>query len=436
MKNLFRLALIGIPFILGFAPVSKTTSQPGDQLPAGYYVVVAAYREGQDDYAKKFADEINGKGHHASFGLDAGRKLIYVYLDQYSDFKESLREMEKTRNSGTFSDAWVRVMKGIEDGVVRKGDAEKTAAEKTVEAEKKPAEKPAATVYVAIPKEVVDQNTTTVTASSEPSTPVATETVYNKVTEVVENPKADPIIGPQTLSNTPIFLSLFNSTNGKVIDGEIEVIDTERQRTITKVKGNSYLTLPDPKSKTGSLTLVCNAFGYRKTSHEVNFKSTEADTLKPYVALVGNFYLVSFDLIRLHKGDISTLYNVYFYTDAAIMLPESKYELNSLLAMLKDDPNYKIVLHGHTNGNSAGKIMTVGPSKNFFALTDDVKSGSGSAKELSRERAQVIKDWLVAQGIAEDRMQIKAWGGGRMIHDKESVHAKKNVRVEVEIIEE
>ena len=119
------------------------------------------------------------------------------------------------------------------------------------------------------------------------------------------------------------------------------------------------------------------------------------------------------------------------------MLPESKYELTSLLQMMQDNEKYRITLHGHTNGNSRGKIIMMGPSKNFFNLTDDdVINGTGSAKELSEARAQVIKDWLVEQGIASDRMVVKAWGGGRMIHDKESVNAKKNIRVEVEIMEE
>ncbi len=427
MKNLARLALMALSGFVLTAASDDVAVQPGDQLSAGYYVVVAAYREGQDGYAKKFADKINEGGLHASFGLDATRKLIYVYLDQYSDFKESIREMEKTRQSTNFSDAWVRVMKGSQQNVV--------ASEPEIE--KKEEEKPVASIYVAIPREMVEKKPEVVTAPAPDQLTAPVDIAANSiVTEVVENPKADPIYGPQTLTNTPIFLSLFNSRNGKIVDGEIEVIDTERSRLITKVKGNSYLTLPDPKSKTGMLTLVCNAFGYRKVQHEINFKNTEADTLRSYVDLVGNFYLIKFDLIRYHKGDISTLYNVYFYTDAAIMLPESKYELNDLLQMMQDNEKFKIMLHGHTNGNARGMVMTRGPSKNFFALTDDVVKSTGTAKELSEGRAQVIKDWLVVEGIAEDRIQIKAWGGGRMIHDKESVHAKKNVRVEVEILEE
>ena len=430
MKNLLKFVFFAFTGIISLATFGGDIPQQGDQLSAGYYVVVAAYRAGQEDYARKYADKINKGGLHASLGLDATRKFIYVYLAQYSDFTESIREMEKTRQSGNFSDAWVRIMPGSfkEDGVV----ATQTEAKKEV------VEKPAASIYIAIPKSLVDQEKKSeAIATPAVEQPASDETISSNImTVVIDNPKAEPVFLPQTLTNTPIFLSLFNGRNGRVVDGEIEVIDTERSRSIIKVKGNSYVTLPDPKSKSGQLTLICNAFGYRKVQHEINFQNTEADTLRPYVDLVGNFYLVKFDLVRYHKGDLSTLYNVYFYTDAAIMLPESKFELNSLLQMMEDNPNYKIRLHGHTNGSAHGKIMTMGPSKNFFALTDDVKNGIGSAKDLSRERAQVIKDWLVSQGIAAERLEIKAWGGGRMIHDKESVHAKKNVRVEVEVLEE
>ena len=58
----------------------------------------------------------------------------------------------------------------------------------------------------------------------------------------------------------------------------------------------------------------------------------------------------------------------------------------------------------------------------------------GSAKELSESRAQVIKDYLVANGIDAARMEVKAWGGKRPIFDKKGANAKKNIRVEVEVL--
>jgi outer membrane protein OmpA-like peptidoglycan-associated protein len=140
-------------------------------------------------------------------------------------------------------------------------------------------------------------------------------------------------------------------------------------------------------------------------------------------------------MVRYHKGDIATLYHAYFFNDAAIMLPESKYELTNLVQMLEENPNYRIRLHGHTNGNYHGKILELGPEKNFFSLTGS-KNDVGSAKDLSYQRASTIKEYLLVNNIAADRIEIKAWGGKRPIYDKHSANAKKNVRVEVEILQE
>ena len=65
----------------------------------------------------------------------------------------------------------------------------------------------------------------------------------------------------------------------------------------------------------------------------------------------------------------------------------------------------------------------------------DTKEGRGSAKKLSEERAKVIREYLTNEGISEERMEIKAWGGKRPLYDKHHSLAQSNVRVEVEIIE-
>jgi len=129
------------------------------------------------------------------------------------------------------------------------------------------------------------------------------------------------------------------------------------------------------------------------------------------------------------------MYNVYFYKDAAIMRPESKYEVNALLDMMKENEKYKIRIHGHTNGKAAGKIISMSDNKNFFSMTGS-KDGFGSARKLSEERANVIKDYLVSEGISANRLEVKAWGGKKPIYEKDHSQAHANVRVEIEIIEE
>lgn len=414
-------------------------------LAPGYYVVVAAYRLHQDSYAKNYINTISKDGVNAQYGADLGRKYLYVYLDYFQDFDESVKDMLDTRKKAGFGSAWVRIMK---DGLA-------TEVNLLTQKEPAPTEPFAAPVQVTEAKPIVekpaevknDQVVKTQVANSDSnvmaSTAVFVEPKQKEVKKPIETMPAAPakkveapITPPKPVAEATVLLNLFNATNSDLIEGEVEVVDADRARLINKVKGNELITLPDPKSKSGQISLIANVFGYRPVQHNIYYGQIPSDSAKYFMEWENNHYNIKFELVRYHKGDINTLYNVFFYNDAAIMLPESKYQLNNLLTMMKENSRYKIMLHGHTNGNSRGRIITVGPSKTFFSLADDVKDGSGSAKELSKQRALVIKDWLISEGIADDRIEIKAWGGGRMIHDKNSQNAKKNVRVDVEIIEE
>jgi outer membrane protein OmpA-like peptidoglycan-associated protein len=405
-KANFLNLLMFVGVLLSTTVVAQQTT---NNLSKGYYLVVAAFSPHHEDYAIRLSNGLNKDGLHTKYGFEATRKYWYVYLDQYSDKEKCKAEVLKARESGKFAEAWVHSIQDPQETVTE------VKSSQIVVAEEKPAEEK--------PKEEVKK---------EEVKPV----VPNVETEVVPNPPAKPVYVPQTLKNTQVFLSLFNSTNNEVVEGDVEVVNSETAKLISRVKGNTYLSLPNPNTESGQLTLISNTFGFKKQQLEISYKNTEADTVKPYISLVGNFYMVNFALVRMTKGDMSTLYNVYFFNDAAVMLPESKYQLNSLLELMKANDKMKIKLHGHTNGSGGGKIIYMGPSKNFFAMTKDVKNGSGSAKELSEARAETIKEWLLAQGIAEDRIEVKGWGGGKMVYDKNSAYARKNIRVDVEVVED
>ena len=396
------------------------------ELTSGYYVVVAAYDDTREEFAKKYSDQLKSKGYSAQYGLNSEKNLFYVYVNYFTKLKPSLVDMKNVRQKGEIVDAWVRVVHG------------------EITAKAPPAEVKSEPVTQVAP--VVVQPTTTpqpdpVKPVVEEKKPVAETVVV--VQPVVETPTVEEPIPEgekivqykkMTLGNTEVFLSLFYGTKNRVVAGEVQVIDTDRSRFVVKSKGNDYVILPDPKSKSGQLTLTCDVFGYRKVQHEINYLTPLADTVQDYVELMGTTIVISFDLIRYVKGDVNTLYNVYFYNDAAIMLPESKYELNSLLEMMTDNPTTKIVLHGHSNGNYHGKILALGPEKNFFTMEGAVQ-GMGTAKDLSEQRAGTIKEYLLANGITADRIAVKAWGGKKPLFDKHSVNAKKNVRVEVEVVQ-
>jgi outer membrane protein OmpA-like peptidoglycan-associated protein len=337
-------------------------SQNSKELAPGYYVVVAAYAKSRENVAQNYVEVLRLKGLSPSYGFNSRRNLYFVYLNYFDNLKESLQDMKHTRGQGEFTDAWVRVVTG---DIGSKGNDSST-----------PATAPTAPVATEIPND-----TKPVAVESQPASSSAPSV---QEPEVTENPpiKQYPVM---TLGNTEVFLSLYNARNNRIVDGTVQVVDTDRSRLITNVKGNEYLLLPDPKSKSGQLTLICEAFGYRKIQQEINYPLPLADTVKPYIDLMGTTLVVNFDLVRYHKGDIATLYNVYFYNDAALMLPESKFELGSLLQLMSENPKYKIRLHGHTNGNYTGKILTVGPDKNYFSL-NGAQQGLGTRRATVRTR--------------------------------------------------
>jgi outer membrane protein OmpA-like peptidoglycan-associated protein len=403
--------LVSLGFLCFF---TNAISQDLKELPPGYYVVVGAYAPSQERMARQYVDDLKTRGHDAEYGFNSTKKFYFVYLKYFNDFGKSVAEMENTRDAGTFTDAWVRVVPGMQ-----------------------PAPPPTTAVAdSSLPPGVVR----TAALPSPPAPPVETlpaviaapATVEKEVDQVVDSA---PVEKTMESGDKEVFLSLVNSRNNKGVEGDVAVIDTERARLITKAKGNEYLDLPDPKSKSGQLTLICDVFGYRKMQQEINYPLAITDSTQEFIEVRDSAVVINFNLVRYHAGDIATLYNVYFYNDASVMLPESKYELNSLLQLLQENPRYRIRLHGHTNGNYHGKMITMGPEKNFFSLTGSVK-GIGSARQLSYNRAEIVKDYMTSLGIDPSRMELKGWGGRRPIYDKNSANAKRNVRVAVEILQD
>ncbi|GCC52789.1 hypothetical protein SanaruYs_30280 [Chryseotalea sanaruensis] len=377
-----------LPVILLFFQLTSFAQSDIPTLSQGHYVIIGAFAVQQN--ATAYKQVILNSEIAVNVGYVPSRNLYYVYLNMDLSIEACLEQVKITRQDPRFTDAWVK----------RIGDESKeptnVAADTEIETE-----------TIVIEEEVIEED------------------VEEKI-QFFANP---------SLEQTEVFLSLYNEANDRVVAGKVRVIDSERARLLTEVDGNTYLMLPDPKSKTGKITLLCEAFGYRKVQHEIDFNRPYTDSTATFIDDMGTSLIVKFPLVRYLKGEIHTLYNVYFYNDAAVFLPESRFELNELLVMMKENPSVRIRLHGHTNGSYHGKIIRVGPSQNFFSMTQDVKTGKGSSKELSESRAEVIRDYLAANGVDASRIEIKAWGGKKPLFDKHNANAKKNIRVEVEVLD-
>jgi outer membrane protein OmpA-like peptidoglycan-associated protein len=405
MKTLFFSALAGIFSVLSVQPAYSTRrDQHLDDTQN--YVVIGAFKYQRN--AVRFTQHANHDlSLPANIQLNPVRKLYYVYVLRTTDLAAAISEARRLRAQSEFADTWVY------SGSLELGTTA-SRPEKT---------------------QGVDINPDTQQKIEQVPVDPAPATTEPVVTTVAAPPQPDkkPAVIDDGKPGKPFIFHLYRATDNAKVEGEVKAIDLDRARKIGEYKGNEIVKVGDPASKTDSIGVVAEVFGYRRQQINLYYNKPEGEGIETNAE---GAVEIPFGLVRLHKGDIVVMFNVLFYRDAAVMRPESRYEVQSLLDMMKENTKYKIRIHGHTNGNAAGKIITLPEETSEFFAMKDTKEGFGTAKALSEERGIIIKRFLVANGIEPDRMEIKAWGGHRPLYDKMGNRAQENVRVEIEILED
>lgn len=372
------------------------------------YVVIGVFKN--KDNAVHFTDAARAHHFDASYALNKVRQLYYVFVLHTEDVHLAVEQVLKLRANSEYTGAWVY------HGVLGDEQLHDGVEIKTSNPVVPPPPSP--------PAASVDDKKSESEAAVVIIAPV---TVSPPAPDLPESGKA---ADPAAL--TKLFTFKVYTSDQKPKAAKVEMIDIDREKKVNVFNSNEPVAVKAINTS-GDLRFDCLVAGYRRVTQTVNFKNPA--TSETGVVLEGNMVVVPFELTRLKKGDKEILFNVYFYKDAAIMRPESKYELDELLVMMNENSKYRIRLHGHTNGKASGKIIEMGESKNFFSLTGS-KDGYGSAKKLSEERALVIREYLSSEGIAADRMETKAWGGKKPIYERDHAQASSNVRVEIEILQD
>jgi outer membrane protein OmpA-like peptidoglycan-associated protein len=226
-----------------------------------------------------------------------------------------------------------------------------------------------------------------------------------------------------------LFKFMITNEEGVTLPGTIHNVDFTNEMDLAIYESNSYTDLLKPSRNT-EMSLTCGIFGYKFAEKQIDY--TNPSLLADAYQDEKGAWVIPYKLERLEKGDVSVMYNVSFHKDAVIMTPQSKTDLDELLRMMQENPNYEITIHGHCNGKNSRKIIAMGAEQQFFDINGS-KEIYESAKVLSNLRNQAVKLYLVENGIDGKRIKTYAWGGSLMLVDKDSPHAKLNDRIEIEI---
>jgi OOP family OmpA-OmpF porin len=113
---------------------------------------------------------------------------------------------------------------------------------------------------------------------------------------------------------------------------------------------------------------------------------------------------------RLENDGKVDLYGIYFDTDKAVLKAESEGTLNQVLGLLKDKPDLRIAIAGHTDSQSSDTYNL----------------------DLSKRRALAVVKWLTDKGIAASRLVAQGFGESQPVADNDSAAGRAlNRRVEI-----
>jgi len=115
----------------------------------------------------------------------------------------------------------------------------------------------------------------------------------------------------------------------------------------------------------------------------------------------------------INEGELPVK-SILFEFDKAIVQKVSFGELESLINLMNSRPNLKIALEGHT----------------------DAKGQEAYNVNLSKNRVNSVKEFLIANGIKEDRIDINFYGENKPKTENETVEGRKlNRRVDIHFVE-
>lgn len=182
---------------------------------------------------------------------------------------------------------------------------------------------------------------------------------------------------------------VFDAQTKKPLKGRFELIDIETgeqivQSTADAITGEFLLALPTGRT----YALNVSFDGYAFFSENFNMKKGNGAPIKMDVPM-----------IPIHSESPILLANVFFDLNKSTLRDESFVELKKLRDFLKSNEAIKVEIGGHTDSRGDAQLN----------------------QKLSEDRAKAVYDYLVAEGIAKNRLSYKGYGTSKPINDAATI---------------
>ena len=168
----------------------------------------------------------------------------------------------------------------------------------------------------------------------------------------------------------------------KVPDAIIEVKDLTTNKVVKTIKtdseGKMYASIP----KNGNYEITASKVGYNPTRMVLNTATSEKEVKKELT------------IKKTQDGAIVRLDNILYEFNRFDLTKESKNELDTLAAFLKENKNVTVEVSSHT----------------------DCRGSSQYNQKLSQQRGQSCANYLVTKGVKRDVLIVKNYGESKPLN--------------------
>lgn len=193
------------------------------------------------------------------------------------------------------------------------------------------------------------------------------------------------------------------------IEADIVLEDNEKNQVIAQFKSNSvsgkYVVVL-PAGKNYGISVRKNGYLFHSENFTIDREGSSQD--------------IQLDILlqKIKTGAKITLNNIFFKPNTAELDAKSQTELALIGKFMRDNPQVRIQVNGHTDGGADGTTAEY-------------------LQQLSEKRAHAVRDYLIKNfAIKPERITAKGFGRTQPIGDNKTEEGRrKNRRTEFEIIE-
>ncbi len=227
--------------------------------------------------------------------------------------------------------------------------------------------------------------------------------LLSAVAQPVKDHAIEGSVTVKTKSFTVFKGTTIDAISRKAVEAQIDIIDNATGQVIETFTSNSatgkfIITLTSGKN----YGISVKATGYLFHSENFDIPKGADDQLVNK----------TIELKNIAVGAKIALRNIFFDLAKSTLRTESNSELDRLVKLMKDVPNLKIEISGHTDNTGS-------------ALVNET---------LSQQRAEAVVAYLTAKGITANRMTAKGYGSSKPVAANTSDDGRQqNRRTEFEI---